>query len=67
VSAPAAGGATAEDVRDHFEEHSAFLEFDCLLPRDAERQALAETARDFGLTIEQPKRAIAQAKVPGDE
>ena len=56
------------DVRDYYEERAGILEFDGQLPRaDAERQALAETARDFCLTVEDARRLIARTGAPGDE
>jgi hypothetical protein len=52
VNAPATGGATAEDVRDFYEERAAFIGFDCLVPRsEAEQEALIQTAAYFGLTV----------------
>jgi hypothetical protein len=56
------------DLRDFYEERAGILEFDGGLPRsDAEYQALAETAVEFGLTVEEVRRLTAQAGTLGDE
>jgi hypothetical protein len=63
VNAPAGGGATAQGIRDHFEERGALIEFDGSVPRpEAEQEALHQTAAYFGLTIPQTKQAILQAE-----
>jgi hypothetical protein len=48
-----------QPIRDYFEELAAFLEFDGLLPRnDAVRHALAETAREFDITVDLAARVV---------
>jgi hypothetical protein len=50
-------GIDAGAVRDFFRERAAFLEFDGGAPRNkAIRRALAETASEFGITVDQAAR-----------
>jgi hypothetical protein len=49
-------------VRDFYEECAGTIEFDGGLSRSgAERQALAETAAEFGLTVDDARRLISEA------
>ena len=52
----------ATDIRDFYEERAGLIEFDGGIPRrEAESAALEQTAAQFGITIEDAKRLIADA------